>query len=69
MSEYEALNLMYLGFAFNALYTLGYILLTWLGFRMANNIYNSPDANMAAKIFTSVYCVLVGVQLFYTQQI
>ena len=35
---------------------------------MANNIYNS-DANVASKVFTSIYCVLVGVMLFYTQQI
>ena len=51
------------------MYFVGMVLLTWLGFRMANNIYNSPDANMAAKLFTSVYCVLVGVMFFYTQQI
>ena len=41
MSEFEALNLMYLGFTFNALYTLGFILFTWLGFRMARNIYGN----------------------------
>ena len=69
MTEYQIFNMMYVGFISNSMYFVGLVLLTWLGFRMANNIYNSPDANMAAKIFTSVYCVLVGVQLFYTQQI
>tara|TARA_B100001939_G_scaffold238861_1_gene206222 strand:+ start:486 stop:812 length:327 start_codon:yes stop_codon:yes gene_type:complete len=51
------------------MYFVGMVLLTWLGFRMANNIFNSTDANMAAKVFTSIYCVLVGIMLFYTQQI
>ena len=69
MTEYQIFNMMYVGFISNSMYFVGLVLLTWLGFRMANNIYNSPDANMAAKIFTSIYCVLVGVQFFYTQQI
>ena len=34
------------------------VLLTWLGFRMANNIYNSPDANM---LFLHRFCVFVAV--------
>ena len=65
MSEYEALNLMYLGFAFNALYTLGYILLTWLGFRMARSIYEDVSANIFGKIFTSIFCLFVA--LFFIQ--
>ena len=69
MSEYEALNLMYLGFTFNAIYTLGFILFTWLGFRMANNIYNNPDANMLAKVFTSVFCIFVAAFMFGVNQI
>ena len=69
MSEYQIFNMMYVGFISNSMYFVGMVLLTWLGFRMANNIYNSTDANMAAKVFTSAYCILVGVMLFYTQQI
>ena len=65
MSEYETLNLMYLGFSFNALYTLGYILLTWLGFRMARSIYDEPSTNILGKIFTSIFCVFVA--LFFIQ--
>ena len=68
MTEYQIFNLMYVGFISNSMYFVGLVLLTWLGFRMANNIYNS-DANVASKVFTSIYCVLVGVMLFYTQQI
>lgn len=69
MTEYQIFNMMYIGFTSNSMYFVGMVLLTWLGFRMANNIYNSSDANMAAKLFTSVYCVLVAAMLFYTQQI
>jgi len=69
MTEYQIFNMMYVGFISNSMYFVGMVLLTWLGFRMANNIYNSSDANMAAKVFTSAYCILVAVMLFYTQQI
>jgi hypothetical protein len=69
MTEYQIFNLMYVGFISNSMYFVGMVLLTWLGFRMANNIFNSSDVNMAAKVFTSIYCVLVGIMLFYTQQI
>ena len=69
MTEYQIFKLMYVGFISNAMYFVGMVLLTWLGFRMANNVFNSSDANMAAKVFTSIYCVLVGIMLFYTQQI
>ena len=60
MSEFEALNLMYLGFTFNALYTLGFILFTWLGFRMARNIYEDTSATILGKVFTSIYCLFVA---------
>ena len=51
---------MYLGFTFNALYTLGFILFTWLGFRMARNIYEDTSATMLGKVFTSIYCLFVA---------
>ena len=69
MTEYQILNLMYLAFISNAMYFVGCILLVWLGFRMANNIYNSSENNMLAKVFTSLFCVLVAITLFYTQQV
>ena len=69
MSEYKIFNMMYVGFISNSMYFVGCVLLIWLGFRMANNIYNSPDANMASKIFTSLFCVLVAMMTYYTQQI
>jgi hypothetical protein len=60
---------MYVAFISNAMYFVGCILLVWLGFRMANNIYNSSENNMLAKVFTSLFCVLVAITLFYTQQV
>ena len=69
MTEYQIFNMMYVGFISNSIYFVGCVLLIWLGFRMANNIYNSPDANMASKVFTSLYCVLVAMITYYTQQI
>ena len=69
MTEYQIFNMMYVGFISNSMYFVGMVLLTWLGFRMANNIYKSSDANMAAKVLTSVYCLFVAVMMFYTQQI
>ena len=60
MTEYEALNLMYLGFTFNAIYTLGFILFTWLGFRMARNIYEDSAATMIGKLFTTIFCLFVA---------
>ena len=69
MSEYQIFNMMYVGFISNSMYFVGCVLLIWLGFRMANNIYNSPDANMASKLFTSLFCVLVAMITYYTQQI
>ena len=69
MTEYQIFNMMYVGFISNSMYFVGMVLLTWLGFRMANNIYNSSDANIAAKVLTSVYCLFVAVMMFYTQQI
>ena len=64
MSEYEALNLMYLGFTFNAIYTLGFILFTWLGFRMARNIYEDSTATMLGKVFTTIFVYLLHSFLF-----
>ena len=69
MSEYEYLNLFYIFLISNAMYFVGFAIFTWLGFRMANNIYNSPDANMLGKVFTSVFCVFVAAFMFGVNQI
>ena len=69
MNEYELLSLMYMGFAFNAMYFVGFVLLTWLGFRMANNVRSLENPPMIGKIMTSIYCLFVGFFFFNTSQI
>ena len=69
MAEYQILNLMQVGFIQNSMYFVGMVLFTWLGFRMANNMYNSPDANMLGKVFTSVFCIFVAAFMFGVNQI
>ncbi|MAD48090.1 MAG: hypothetical protein CMQ53_01910 [Gammaproteobacteria bacterium] len=68
-SEYEIFSVMHMGFTQNAMYFVGMVLFTWLGFRMANNIYNNPDSNMAGKVMTSLFCVFVALSMFNVQQI
>ena len=69
MAEYQILNLMQVAFIQNAMYFVGMVLFTWLGFRMANNIYNNPDSNMLGKIFTSIFCIFVAAFMFGVNQI
>jgi len=69
MTEYQVLNLMQVGFIQNAMYFVGMGLMTWLGFRMCNNVRNNPNSNMAAKVFTSVYCLFVAAFMFQVNQI
>ena len=65
MTEYQILNMMHVGFIQNAMYCVGMVLMTWLAFRMCNNVRNNPNTNMAGKAFTSIFCVFVA--LFMTQ--
>ena len=69
MSEYQIFNIMHLGFVQNSMYFVGTVLFVWLGFRMANNIYNNPNANMLGKVFTSLFCIFVALSMFNIQQI
>ena len=65
MTEYQILNIMHVGFIQNAMYFVGMVLMTWLDFRMCNNVRSNPNTNMAGKVFTSVFCLFVA--LFMTQ--
>ena len=67
MTEYQLLDLMYQGFIQNAMYFVGMVLLTWLGFRMASNVASDP--NMPGQIFTTIFCLFVGLFWFTTNQI
>jgi hypothetical protein len=65
MTEYQILNIMHVGFIQNAMYFVGMVLMTWLAFRMCNNVRNNPNTNFVGKAFTSIFCVFVA--LFMTQ--
>ena len=69
MTEYQLLNLMYLGFVQNAVYFVAMVLLTWLGFRMARNIYEDPNANIIEKVLTTIFCFFVAFFFFNINQI
>ena len=69
MTEYQILNLMYLAFISNAMYFVGMVLFTWLGFRMANNVRQQDNAPLVGKVFTSIFCLFVGLLFFNTSQI
>ena len=69
MNEYEILSLMYMGFIFNATYFVGFVLFTWLGFRMARNIYEDANAAMIGKVFTTIYCIFVALFFFQSNLI
>ena len=65
MTEYQIFNMMYVGFISNSMYFVGMVLLTWLGFRMARNIYEDSSATMLGKVFTSIFCLFVA--FFFVQ--
>ena len=69
MAEYQILNLMQVGFIQNAMYFVGMVLFTWLGFRMANNVRQQDNAPLLGKVFTSIFCLFVGFLFFNTSQI
>ena len=69
MTEYQILNLMNIGFIQNAMYFVGMVLMTWLAFRMCNNVRSNPNTNMVGKVFTSVFCLFVAAFMFQVNQI
>ena len=58
-----------MGFIFNATYFVGFVLFTWLGFRMARNIYEDANAAMIGKVFTTIYCIFVALFFFQSNLI
>ena len=69
MTEYQVLNLMQVSFIQNAMYFVGMVLMTWLAFRMCNNVRNNLNVNLAGKLFTSIFCVFVAAFMFQVNQI
>ena len=66
MSEYEALNLMYLGFTFNAIYTLGFILFTWLGFRRPE-VFMKTQLQQCLARYSQQYSVYLSHSFTFNQ--
>ena len=54
-------NLMGIFMVSNAIYFAACAFLIWVGFRFTNNIYNTPDTIIVAKILTTVFCLSVGI--------
>ena len=65
MNEYELLNLMYLFFISNAMNFGGFVILIWLGFRFAANIYENQNTDMVGKVMVSLFYVSVAVLMTF----
>ena len=65
MNEYELLNLMYLFFISNAMNFVGFVILIWLGFRFAENIYENQNTDMVGKVMVSLFYVSVAVLMTF----
>ena len=65
MNEYELLNLMYLFFVSNAMNFVGFVILIWLGFRFAANIYENQNTDMVGKVMVSLFYVSVAVLMTF----
>ncbi len=59
MSELDMWNILSAFMSGNAIWFLGYIVATWLGFRMTNNVY-AGGAPLIGKILVSLYCLSVS---------
>ena len=60
MSEYELLNLMYLFFVSNAMNFVGFVILTWLGFRFASNIsFALSSQDLSNLLVTRIFFIKV----------
>ena len=60
MSELDMWNILAGFMSGNAVWFLGYVVATWLGFRMTSNIYQTGDAPVVGKILVSLYCLSVS---------
>jgi len=68
-TEYEMWNLMYLAFISNAMFMVGMVLLSWLGFRFAAAIAADPETPIIGKITATIFYLLVGIMFYNVNQI
>ena len=55
MSEIEIWNIMHMGLISNAMYFVGMVLMTWLGFRFAAKVREEQNAELIGKILVSAF--------------
>ena len=64
MSELDMWNILAGFMSGNAIWFLAYVVATWLGFRMTNNIYMDGSAPIVGKILVSLYCLSVSAFMY-----
>lgn len=69
MSEIEIWNIMHMGLISNAMYFVGMVLMTWLGFRFAAKMREEQNAELVGKILVSAFYVMVGFSFFNVNMI
>ena len=69
MTEMQIWNIMQMGLISNAMYFVGLVLLTWLGFRFAAKMRETQDADMLGKVMVSLFYVLIGLSFFNVNMI
>lgn len=69
MTEMQIWNIMQMGLISNAMYFVGLVLLTWLGFRFAAKMRETQDADLLGKVMVSLFYVLIGLSFFNVNMI
>ena len=69
MTEMQIWNIMQMGLISNAMYFVGMVLMTWLGFRFAAKMREEQNAELVGKILVSAFYVMVGLSFFNVNMI
>ena len=69
MAELELWNVMQRGLISNAMYFVGMVLMTWLGFRFAAKMREEQNSELVGKILVSAFYLMVGLSFFNVNMI
>ena len=69
MTELEIWNVMQMGLISNAMYFVGMVLMTWLGFRFAAKMREEQNSELVGKILVSAFYLMVGLSFFNVNMI
>ena len=69
MTELEIWNVMQMGLISNAMYFVGMVLMTWLGFRFAAKMREEQNSELVGKILVSAFYLMVGFSFFNVNMI